>query len=136
MGTGIKGSDYLVSIDDGSGAMVEVPYQGDATYNPGKNLERSKTKNGVHTYTSEEGATLTFSFEKERPALAAHTRLRTLSDTESLVNVEFGDKNSGGEKRSGEAQILLGEEETGTEGIIKVSVTVAFTADPVIGIVA
>ena len=36
MGTAVKGKDLLIHVDDGTGTMVEVPYQGDATYNPGK----------------------------------------------------------------------------------------------------
>ncbi|WP_224826286.1 phage tail protein [Cognatishimia sp. MH4019] len=138
MGTAVKGKDLLIHIHDGGdpGGMVEVPYQGDATYNPGKSSNISVTKNGKHPYQTEEGATITFSFEKERPALAVHTRLRTLSQTGDAVAVEYKDSNSGGESYSGNAVITLGEEESGVEGVIKTNVTIAFVDDPVIGNVA
>lgn len=138
MGTAVKGNDLLIHIHDGGspGAMVEVPYQGDATFNPGKTQNISVTKNGKHGYQSDEGATLKFSFEKERPALTVHTRLRTLSQTGAQVAVEYKDKNSGGESYSGDAVVTLGEEESGVEGVVKVAVTIAFIADPVIGAVA
>lgn len=136
MGTAVRGKDLLIHVDDGNGTMVEVPYQGDATYNPGKSSNISVTKNGKHPYQTEEGATITFSFEKERPALAVHTRLRTLSQTGDAVAVEYKDSNSGGESYSGSAVITLGEEESGVEGVIKTNVTIAFVDDPVIGTVA
>ena len=138
MGTAVKGKDLLIYIHDGNdpGEMVEVPYQGDATYNPGRSSNISVTKNGKHPYQTEEGATITFSIEKERPALAVHTRLRTLSATGAEVAVEYRDKNSGGESYSGTAIITLGEEKSGVEGVVETGVTVAFVDDPVPGVVA
>ena len=136
MGTAVKGKDLLIHVDDGTGIMVEVPYQGDATYNPGKTSNISVTKNGKHPYQTEEGATITFSFEKERPALAVHPRLRTLSQTGEQVAVEYKDSNAGGEAYSGNAVITLGEEESGVEGVIKTNVIVAFVDDPEIESVA
>ncbi len=132
MGTAVKGKDLLIHVDDGTGMKVEVPYQGDATYNPGKTSNISVTKNGKHPYQTEEGTTITFSFEKERPALAVHTRLRTLSQTGEQVAIDYRDSNSGGESYSGNAVITLGEEESGVEGVMKINVTAAFVDDPVI----
>lgn len=136
MGLAVQGKDLLVFVDDGTGQMLEIPYQGDANFNPGKTSNVSVTKNGKHTFQSEAGAQITFSFEKERPALAAHTRLRTLSSTGALATVEYRDKNSGGESLSGMAQVTLGEEAANVEGIIVTSVTIAFVDDPVPGNVA
>lgn len=136
MGLAVKGKEYLVFIDDGTGTMVEVPYQGDATFNSGKSSAISVTKNGKHPYQTEEGASISFTFEKERPALAAHTRLRTLSETNEQVAVEFGDTNSGGEKRTGTALVTLGEEASNVEGVIVVNCTLSFVDDPVIAAVA
>ncbi len=136
MGTAVRGKDLLIYIDDGDGTMTEVPYQGDATYNSGKSSEISVTKNGKHAYQTEEGASITFSFEKERPALAIHTRVRTLSETGASVAVEYKDQNSGGESYSGNAVISLGEQQANVEGVINVNVTVAFIDDPVVGLVS
>ncbi|WP_299686688.1 hypothetical protein [uncultured Tateyamaria sp.] len=136
MGQGVNQKDLLVKIDDGTGTMVEIPYQGEAEFNTGKETQVSRTKNGAHPYQTEAGATLTFSFEKERPALTIHTRLRTLSETGELVAVEYGDKNTGGEMRSGSASVSLGAETAGTEGVISQSVSLGFVDDPVPGITA
>lgn len=136
MGQAVNQTDYLVKVDDGTGTMIEIPYQGSATYDSGKRTEQSRTKNGTHAYQTEAGASLSFSFEKERPALAIHTRLRTLSETGEVVAIEYGDKNSGGELRSGTAVISLGEEEAGTEGVIETSVTIGFVDDPVYSVTA
>ncbi|MEP4195981.1 MAG: hypothetical protein ABJL99_10140 [Aliishimia sp.] len=136
MGQAVQGKDLLVSIDDGAGTQVDVPYQGDATFNNGKSSEISVTKNGKHPFQQEEGASISFSIEKERPALTVHTRLRTLSDSAEPVAVEYKDKNSGGESMSGTALITLGEETSNVEGIVNVNVTIAFIDDPVPGLVA
>lgn len=137
MGTGVLGKDKLVHIHDGAdpGEMVEVPHQGDATFNPGKSANISVQKNSKMPYNSDEGASVTFSIKKERPALAAHTRLRTLAATGEEVDVEYRDKHSGGESQSGKAVITLGEEGAGTEGLLEQQVTVSFVDDPVPGIV-
>lgn len=138
MGTAVKGKDLLIHVHDGGdpGTMIEVPYQGDATYNPGKSSNISVTKNGKHPFQTDEGATITFSFEKERPALVIHTRLRTLSETGEAVAVDYKDRNSGGESQSGLAVITLGEEASGVEGVVETQVTIAFVNDPVVGLVA
>lgn len=136
MGTAVKGSDKLIHVDDGAGEMVEIPYQGDATYNPGKSAEISRTKNGAHPYSTDAGHTITFSIEKERPALAAHTRLRTLSASGDLVQVSYDDPKAGGETLTGEAMVVVGEETANTEGVLTQSVTIAFVDDPVPGVTA
>lgn len=137
MGTAVKGKDYLVFIHDGGdpGQLVEVPYQGDSTFNNGKTSNISVTKNGKHPYQTDEGASVSFSFEKERPALAIHTRLRTLSETGAEVQAEYRDKNVGGESRSGTVLVTIGDEPANTEGVIVTNVTLAFVDDPVFGVV-
>lgn len=136
MGTAVKGKDILVHIDDGAGTMTEVPYQGDARYNRGLTNQVSKTKNGKHGYQTDEGATISFSFEKERPALPIHTRLRTLAETGASSACEYKDENSGGESISGNVVVTLGEEETNVEGVLVQPVTLNFIDDPVVGNVA
>lgn len=136
MGTAVKGKDKLVYIDDGAGTVTEVPYQGDARYNRGLTNQVSKTKNGKHGYQTDEGASISFSFEKERPALAIHTRLRTLSETGETTACEYNDKYSGGESISGNVTVTLGEEESNTEGVLVQPVTLNFVDDPVVGNVA
>lgn len=138
MGLAVKGKDLLIHIHDGNdpGEMLEVPYQGDATFASGKSSNISVTKNGKHPYQTEEGASISFTFEKERPALAVHTRLRTLSETGAQVQVEYKDKNAGGESYTGNALITLGEESSNVEGVVVTNCTLAFVDDPVPGIVS
>ena len=128
---GVKGKDVLISVDDGSGTMVEVEYQGDATYNSGKSQNVVRAKNGSLPYQSEEGATLTFTFSKVRPLSTGQNRLYTLSDSNAAAEVEYNDPASGGHKVAGKANVTISEETANTEGIISVNVSMAFVDDPV-----
>ena len=78
---------------------------------------------------------MSFSIEKERPALSAHTRLRTLSETGEEVSVEYRDKHSGGESLSGLAAVIVGEETAGVDGMLVQQVTITFVGEPVPAIV-
>lgn len=135
MGTAVKGKDKIIKVHDGT-ALVEVPFQGDATYNPGKTPQNSRSKNGGHAFHNEEGETITFAIEKERPALTVHTRLRTLAASGELVEIEYADKNTGGESKTGTALVTLGEESAGVDGVVTQQVTL--TVDGVLadGVVA
>lgn len=128
---GVKGKDVLISVDDGSGTMLEVEYQGDATYNSGKSQNVVRAKNGSIPYQSEEGATLTFTFSKVRPLSTGQNRLYTLSDSTDAAAVEYNDSASGGHKIAGTANVTISEETANTEGIISVNVSIAFVDDPV-----
>lgn len=136
MGTAVNGKDMRVFVHDGDdpGVMVEVPFQGDATYNSGKSAEQSRTKNGTHAFQNETGASITFTFERERPALPSHTRLQTLSDSGEAVAIEYRDANSGGLSITGDAVVTLGEEAANVEGLISVNVTLSFITDPARGV--
>ena len=128
---GVKGKDVLISVDDGAGTMVEVEYQGDATYNSGKSQNVVRAKNGSLPYQSEEGATLTFTFSKVRPLSTGQNRLYTLSDSNAAVGVEYNDTASGGHKIAGTANVTISEETANIDGIIAISVSMAFVDDPV-----
>jgi hypothetical protein len=133
--TGVLGKDMLVFIHDGAdpGALVEVPHQGDATYNPGKTAQNSIQKNSKLPYHTDEGASVTFTIKKERPAHAIHTRLRTLTGTSQQTQCEYRDKNAGGESYSGPVTVTVGEETTGTGGLLEQQVVLSFAVDPVVG---
>ncbi|WP_172332599.1 hypothetical protein [Mangrovicoccus sp. HB161399] len=135
MGNAVKGKERLLYIDNGSGTLVEVPFQGDGTYNPGKTAGTSRTKNGSHPYATDAGATFTTNIEFERPMLAVHTRLQELSASGEIIAVEVRDKNIGGQKYSGTAQIVLGEEQSGVDGVLSQALSVNFADDPVTGTV-
>ena len=128
--TGVRGKDVLISVDDGSGTMLEVEYQGDATYNSGKSQNVVRAKNGSLPYQSEEGATITFTFNKVRPLSAGQNRLYTLSDSNEAAAVEYNDPASGGHKIAGNANVTISEETANVEGIIAVNVSIAFVDDP------
>jgi hypothetical protein len=116
--------------------MLEVPHQGDATFNPGKSVNFSKRKNSNVPFETNDGATVTLTILKERPALTAHTRLATLAGTFEPVMVEYKDPNTGGEIQSGMAHISLGQETSGTDGHLEQEVTIAFVDDPTPGVSA
>ncbi|WP_208348696.1 hypothetical protein [Pseudaestuariivita rosea] len=126
MATAVNGKEVLVFIDDGTRTMVEVPYQGDATYASGRTAEISVTKNGKHPYQTEAGETVTFSFEKERPVLAVHNRLRQVAESGEIIAAEYKDPKEGGEGRSGQAMVTLGNETTNVEGVVTTEVTLSF----------
>ncbi len=127
--TGVRGKDVLISVDDGSGTMVQVEYQGDATYNSGKSQNVVRAKNGSLPYQSEEGATITFTFNKVRPLSAGQNLLYALSDSNEAVMVAYDNNAKGGHKIAGCAQITISEETAGTDGIIAVNVSMAFAGD-------
>jgi len=128
--TGVRGKDVLISVDDGSGTMLEVEYQGDATYNSGKSQQVVRAKNGSLPYQSEDGATITFTFNKVRPLSAGQNRLYALSDSNEAAAVEYNDPKSGGHKIAGNANVTISEETANVEGIIAVNVSIAFVDDP------
>lgn len=129
--TGVRGKDVLISVDDGTGTMLEVEYQGDATFNSGKSQNVVRAKNGSLPYQSEEGATITFTFNKVRPPSSGQNRLYALSDSNDAAPVEYNDPASGGHKIAGSANVTISEETANVEGIIAVNVSIAFADDPV-----
>lgn len=129
--TGVRGKDVLISVDDGAGTMLEVEYQGDASFNSGKSQNVVRAKNGSLPYQSEEGATITFTFNKVRPLSSGQNRLYALSDSNDEAPVEYNDPASGGHKIAGSANVTISEETANVEGIIAVNVSIAFADDPV-----
>lgn len=131
----VKGKDKRIKIDV-AGTMTEVKHQGDTTFNLGKSASIVSTKNSKVPVTDDEGATLTFSILKERPAIAAHTALVNAAASETPISCEFADKNSGGEMHTGDVVVTLGEETTNVQGALEQQVTLSFVDDPVPGLVA
>ncbi|XAT57849.1 hypothetical protein GN241_11045 [Rhodobacteraceae bacterium IMCC1335] len=127
----VKGKDILISIDDGSGTMLEVEYQNDATFNSGKAQEKARSKNGTLPYQTEEGATITFDFNKVRPLSAGQNRLYALSDSGETAALTYDDENTGGHKIAGDVNVTISEESSGTDGVVSISVVIAFADDPV-----
>ena len=128
--TGVRGKDVLISVADGDGTMLEIEYQGDATFNSGKSQNVVRAKNGSLPYQSEEGATITFTFNKVRPLSAGQNRLYALSDSSAAAAVEYNDVASGGHKIAGDAKVTISDESAGVDGIIAVNVSIAFVDDP------
>lgn len=130
MGTPVKGKDKLVYIGDGVGGFDEVEYQGDCTFSTGKTAEISRTKNGSHPYSNDGGASVVFSIEKERPALAVHTRIRDFGISEDHIAFRYSDERTGGERVSGVCKITVGDETTNVEGVLVQQVTLSVVDDP------
>ena len=127
---GVLGKEVLISVDDGTGTMLEVEYQGDATFNSGKSQNVVRAKNGSLPYQTEEGATVTFSFSKVRPLSAGQNRLYALSDSNEAALVEYNDPASGGHKVAGNAHVTISDETAGVDGVIAVNVAIAWVDDP------
>lgn len=127
----VRGENVLISVDDGTGTMLEVEYQGDATYNSGKSQNVARSKNGSLPYQSNEGATITFTFNKVRPLSTGQNRLYALSDSQEAATVEYNDTPAGGHKIAGPANVTVSEETANVDGLISVNVSIAFADDPV-----
>jgi len=126
----VQGKEVLVKIDDGSGTLLEVEFQNDATYNSGKTQNITRSKNGSSPWQAEAGATITFSFTKQRPLTAAQNRLYALSESGAASPCEYDDSATGGHKRAGNVHVTISDEPANTEGVVEVNVTLAFAGDP------
>ncbi|UWQ77355.1 hypothetical protein [Leisingera sp. M658] len=130
--TAVQGEDNVIRIHDGAdpGTMLEIEYQGDATYNNGVTQNLKRYKNGSLPYRSKDGTTLNFTMGKVRPLSAGQQRLWDVAESGELVQAEYDDPNSGGQKRSGIAQFSMGSEKAGTNDNVEVDFTLAFVDDP------
>ena len=128
---GVNGKDILIYIEDAAGKMQEVEYQNDATFNSGKTQNTARSKNGSLPYQTEEGATISFAFNKVRPLSAGQNRLYDLSDSGEAAAVEYNDPISGGHKIAGNVHVTISEETSNVDGLVTISVALAFVDDPV-----
>lgn len=125
--TSVQGKDVLVSVmaDNGT-TLLEVEHQDDATYNPGKTLNKIKHKNATSANFTEEGEQITFSFAKQRPLSLGQNRIFELAKSEEAAICVYNDEKTGGHKREGLAKFSVGEESAGVDGLVNVPITVVF----------
>lgn len=128
----VQGDDIVVRIHDGAdpGAFLEIEYQGDATYDPGVKQNSKRYKNGNLPFQSKDGATISMTVGKVRPLSAGQARLFAVAASGELVQAEYDDPNSGGQKREGQVQVTMGPEKTGVNDNVEVEFTMAFLDDP------
>lgn len=130
---GLQGKNYRLEIADLTASPLtytEVACQGDLTFNTGKSLEISRTKNCKNPFFREAGFTATFSAELETPADATHTLLLASADGEIQVGARLTSTETGAPIWTGNAFVAYDPLEAPTEGIVTISVTVAWVDDP------
>jgi hypothetical protein len=130
MPTGVPGKEQLVRVDDGAGTMLEVEYQGSATYATGVSQNLKKTKNGFLPFQTKDGATIKFAVTRTRPMSTAQARLYALAQSGEIVNWDYIDPTTGGLNRAGAAQVSLSDETANDDNLIEQEVTIAFVDDP------
>ncbi|WP_118138600.1 phage tail tube protein [Oceanicella sp. SM1341] len=128
----VKGKDSLLSLHDGS-AFVALEKQNEGTLSPGVTASSVKHKNGQTPVRTEAGMSFTTSFTKTRPLFPGQQLAYAAARTGDLVQVQVADAKPGGEIWTGLAQIVTGDETSGTSGeTVDVPVTVTFDGEPVL----
>lgn len=131
--TGLMGKNYRVEIADLSASPVayaEVACQGDLSFNTGKTLEISRTKNCKHPFFRESGYQATFTAELETPAHATHTLILSAADNETEVGVRVTSDETGAPIWTGNAFVAYDPLTAPTEGPVTINVAVAWVNDP------
>ena len=130
---GAQGKNYVVQIGDNTispSNYDEVACQGDLTFNTGKTLEVSRTKNCKNPFFREAGFTAAFTVELETPMAATHTLILTKADAEALVDVRITSSESGLPVWTGPAYVSYDPLSAPTEGIATLEILVAWVNDP------
>ena len=123
---GALGENYVVQIGDGTVSpsdYTEVACQGDLTFNTGKTLEISRTKNCKHPFFREAGYTAQFTIELETPMDSTHSQILTSADNETLVDARITTTDSGLPVWTGQAYAAYDPMTAPTEGPVTLQVT-------------
>ena len=129
---GSLSKNYLLQLGDSTASpavYVTVPCQGDLTFNTGKTLEISRTKNCKNPFFREAGYTATTTVEMETPTSATMTLILDSADNEVLVDAKVTTTDSGLPIWTGEAYVAYDPLEAPTEGISTVNIIVAWVDD-------
>lgn len=129
---GALGDNYIVQVGDGASPEVytDVACQGDLTFNTGRSLETSRTKNCAHPFFRKAGYTAQFTVELETPMDATHTTILTNSDAETVVSVKINTSDTGLPVWTGDAYVAYDPLTAPTEGPVTLQVSVAWVNDP------
>lgn len=126
---GLLGKNYTAQIDIAA-TLTDVACQGDLTFQTGKTLEISRTKNCKHPFFREAGYTAQFTVELETPAHTTHTAILDAADNETLTPVAIVSTETGAPEWTGSAYIAYDPLSAPTEGPVTITVTYAFANDP------
>lgn len=130
---GALGKNYTAQIFDTTlspSALADVACQGDLTFNTGKTLEISRTKNCKHPFFREAGYTATFNIELETPMDSTHTAILDNADNETEVSCAVVSSETGVPEWTGNAFVAYDPLTAPTEGPVTLQVTFAWTNDP------
>lgn len=129
---GALSKNYTVKLGNSDSPLTytDVACQGDLTFNTGKTLEISRTKNCKNPFFREAGYTASFTVELETPMDATHTLILTNADAETLEDVQVTSTETGLPVWTGQAYLAYDPLNAPTEGIVTLSVLVAWVNDP------
>lgn len=130
---GLQGKNYIVQIADltvSPLAYSDIACQGDLSFNTGKTLEISRTKNCKHPFFRESGFQATFTAELETPAHATHTLLLNSADNEVELSVRVNSSETGAPIWTGNAFVAYDPLTAPTEGPVTINVAIAWVNDP------
>lgn len=130
---GLQGKNYTVQVADLSVSPVaynDINCQGDLTFNTGKTLEVSRTKNCKHPFFRESGFQATVPVELETPADSTHTLILDAADNETLIGVKITSTQTGAPVWTGNAYVAYDPLNAPTEGPVTINVAIAWVDDP------
>lgn len=123
---GVTGKDWRVFVSsDGTsgGTKTELECQGDLTINTGKTTNRTRAKNCVHAYTSDDGYGVEASFLEELPLGTAQALLWTSHDAEDARHYWFENTNATGMSFAGSFRVVVTQIGAPEDGVATHSVT-------------
>ena len=131
---GASGKNYKLQIADGTispSDYTDVACQGDLTFNTGKTLEISRTKNCKHPFFREAGFNAAVTIELEAPVSATHTIILDAADNETEIDARVVSSDTGVPRWTGRAFVSYDPITMPTEGIATASVLIAWVNDPI-----
>lgn len=126
---GALGERYRLQIEV-SGVLTDISCQGDLTFNTGKSLEVSRTKQCKHPFFRESGYSATVTVELENPISATQSEVITAANDEATVGAAVVSSDTGMPKWTGVAYWAYDPLTAPTEGIATIEVTATFVNDP------
>lgn len=126
---GAQGVNYKAQIDI-SGALTDIACQGDLSFNTGKALEVSRTKQCSHPYFTNSGYKAQFTIELETPMDATHTAILDAADNETVINIAIVTTDSGLPTWTGNGYVQYSDYAAPREGPVTVTVEFAWVDDP------
>lgn len=131
---GADANKYRIEIGDGLVAStqtyIEVPCQGEGTFNSGRALESAQFKSGNKPYRTQGGATFTFTMGMEVPANASQELVFISADNGTTLAWRLTHADTGAQIYTGNARCVITELSVPVEGIATYQVQVAWEGQP------